>query len=142
MADYSDKIMKNREKLYNLNPFMKLLHITLDEIAEGYAVLSMPLPSRDENGAENEGYANGSLAALADTAMGFAFGSMGMYVVTIEFQINYINTPDAGGALRARAAILSIMDRVGVAEVDIRGITTGSVVAKATGSFFLTPPPK
>lgn len=78
----------------------------------------------------------GILAALADTAAGFAcYASLpkGTRLATIEMKINYLE-PVVKGTIFADARVLRIGRTTAVAECDVRD-TAGLLVAKALLTF-------
>ncbi|MBW2422028.1 MAG: PaaI family thioesterase [Deltaproteobacteria bacterium] len=81
----------------------------------------------------------GVLFSLLDSALGRAILSQlpaGRGCATVEIKINYFR-PVQSGRLLARAEVVNLGRRVGYAEGQITN-GEGKLVARATGTFFLT----
>lgn len=75
----------------------------------------------------------GILAALLDTALGNAVGSLGVEVVTAELAVSYLR-PVRGGVLRARAWVVHPGRRLLHAAGEV--LLEGERVAFAKGVFY------
>lgn len=112
----------------------RLLGFELVSAEHGRAMISVRVYSKHR---QVYGVVHGGiLAALADTAGGFAcYASLpkGRRLATIEMNINYLE-PVVKGTLLADAKVLRIGRNTAVAECDVRD-KTGLLVAKALLTF-------
>ncbi|MCX5785255.1 MAG: PaaI family thioesterase [Elusimicrobia bacterium] len=78
----------------------------------------------------------GTLAAVADFAMGVACVSTGRRVVTIDMNISYIKSAPAGSSLTAVGEVVSGGKRIMRAEGKI--YSGGQLLARAQASYYVT----
>lgn len=107
------------------------LEVETAETGGGEAVVRMPGDSRLANPMGR--VHGGAIAALADAAMGIAFGRSLLPeqdFATIDLQIQFIR-PVVTGLLVARARLIQRGLRIGYAECEITG-PRGKLIAKAT----------
>jgi len=116
------------------SPFEDLLHMTIEEAAEGRSTLSMPFLLEYAQGAGL--MHGGALVSLADTAVGMAIKSLlpqGSHFATIALEARFLH-PVRQGTVTARARVLGREDRL------IRGQATvydqeGRAVMEFTSTF-------
>ena len=77
--------------VYSINSFVKLCGMELVDVECGKVTLAMPIDAAKHTNLYEVAH-GGSLAALADTALGMASASVGARVVTINYTINFIKT--------------------------------------------------
>ena len=88
-------------KMFGNDAFSQWLGISVDEISEGYCVLSLTVRKEMLNGF---GIAHGSITyALADSALAFASNSHGKQSVSIDTSINHIESLKEGDVITATA---------------------------------------
>ena len=75
--------------VYSINSFVKLCGMELVDVECGKVTLAMPIDAAKHTNLYEVAH-GGSLAALADTALGMASASVGARVVTINYTINFI----------------------------------------------------
>ncbi|HMM21146.1 MAG TPA: PaaI family thioesterase [Selenomonadales bacterium] len=138
MTSYDWLWQKMTRLLKDQNPFVGLLRMKLEALREGEAELSMPvIPEIHTNlfGAAH----GGALASLADTVMGVACATKGSRVVTIDMNINYIQSAPAGEAVKACGRVIHHGKTTAVVEAEILD-GDGQLLAKARGTFFVVGP--
>jgi uncharacterized protein (TIGR00369 family) len=113
------------------------LGIELVSAEGGEAVLTMA--TRPEMTNRQDVVHGGFIAALADTAMGWALSSTlpdGERHYSFDLKLSFIATARIGEGLRAVARVLHRGHRTGVADCRVEG-EEGRLVATATASFFI-----
>ncbi len=106
------------------------LGMTIDEIAPGTAIMSMPVRDDMVNG---HGIAHGGfIFALADSAFAFACNTYNQVTVAQQNQITYVSPGKAGEVLTAEAVEVSRVGRSGTYDITVRG-EGGRVVALMRG---------
>lgn len=101
------------QQILDRQPFSTLIGTRLGEVRPGYAELHLELKPAL---LQQHGIAHGgAVAALADTALAFAAGSVLGDMVTSEFKINYLQ-PSLGSALTARAEVIHHSSRQAVCQ--------------------------
>lgn len=128
--------MKARE----VSPATTWLGIDVVSANGGEAVLTMA--TRPEMTNRQDVVHGGFIAALADTAMGWALSSTlpdGERHYSFDLKLNFIATGRIGECLRAIAKVLHSGHRTGVAECRVEG-DDGRLVATGTASFFIRTP--
>lgn len=123
------------QNLYDRNPFVKLLQMQVAELEEGMAKLTMPVDPARHTNLYNTAH-GGALASLADTAMGIACTTTGKKVVTVDMNMNFIRSANAGEAVSAVGRIIHNGKQTMVAEADIAD-ANGDLVLKARATFFV-----
>jgi len=134
MTDY-DWLWKKLTKLYDRNPFVGLLRMKIEALREGEAELSMPVIQEVHTNLFGVAH-GGSLASLADTVMGVACATKRSRVVTIDMNINYIQSAPSGESVKARGWIIHHGKNTMVVEAEILD-GSGQLLAKARGTFFV-----
>lgn len=117
MTDY-DWLWQKLTKLYDRNPFVGLLRMKIEALREGEAELSMPVIQEVHTNLFGVAH-GGSLASLADTVMGVACATKRCRVVTIDMNINYIRSAQAGDMMNARGWVIHHGKNTIVVEAEI-----------------------
>lgn len=98
-------------------PFLRHMDVTVEETAEGSAVLSLPLRPEYAN---SYGISHGGIAALlVDMAAGVALRTLKLTVVTVETTTVYLAPLPLEGRARAEARTLHRGRRILHAEVSV-----------------------
>lgn len=134
MRDYSG-LKDYFQDAYKMNSFVRLLSIELDRIEPGLAELSMPIDPATHTNLYGVSH-GGSLASLADTAMGVACASLGRRVVTLDLNVNFIKAAAADTEVRAVGKVVHNGRQTLVVECDVIGVES-KLLAKARGTFFV-----
>lgn len=121
--------------LYAENPFVTLLQMEIAEMAEGKAILRMPIAAKHAN--LYKATHGGAIASLADTAMGMACATTGKKVVTLDMNLNYIRNVPIGDSLTAVANLIHNGSRTMVTETNIYN-SENKLVVTARATFFVT----
>lgn len=101
------------QQILDQQPFSALIGTRLGDIRTGAVELLLELRPAH---LQQHGIAHGGVvAALADTALAFAAGSVLGDMVTVEFKINYLQ-PSAGERLVARAEVVQHSGRQAVCQ--------------------------
>ena len=116
---------------YEKNSFVNLLHMQIVAAREGEIELSMPIQAEIHTNLYGVAH-GGSLASLADTAMGIACATFGKRVVTLEMNINFLRGVPIQPAIR----VIHNGSRTIVTECDIYD-EENQLMAKARGTFFV-----
>jgi len=108
----------------------KGLGMMIDQIAPGYAVVSMPVRDDMLNG---HGIAHGGfIFALADSAFAFACNSYNQLVVAQQNQITYLSPGQPAEHLIATAQEVSRAGRSGIYDITVTG-QDGRMIAVMRG---------
>ena len=91
--------------VYSINSFVKLCDMELVDVECGKVTLAMPIDAAKHTNLYEVAH-GGSLAALADTALGMASASVGARVVTINYTINFIKNLHAGDVATAVGTVI------------------------------------
>lgn len=121
--------------LYDKNPFVRLLEMSIADIDVGRVELTMPVIHDIHTNLYGVAH-GGSLASLADTAMGIACATLGKRVVTLEMNLNYIRSAAVQPALKAVSVIVHNGSRTIVAECEILD-QENTLLIKARATFFI-----
>ena len=128
--------LKELHKVYRPNSFVNLLQISIVEMEEGMAKLTMPILGDKHTNLYDVAH-GGALASLADTAMGVACATTGKKVVTLEMNMNFIRAAEPQEAITAIGRVVHNGGSTIVAETDIvDGMS--NLLLKARGTFFVT----
>lgn len=120
---------------YSQSSFVKLLRMKLERVEPGLAEVSMPIDPASHTNLYGVSH-GGSLASLADTAMGAACASLGRRVVTLDLNMNFLKAAPAGTEVRAIGKILHNGRQTLVAECEVFGVED-RLLTKARGTFFV-----
>lgn len=126
--------MEYFREIYHRNIFVNLLKMEMDEVGDGWAVLSMPTDPAIHTNLYGMSH-GGALASIADTAMGVSCASLGRRVVTLELNINFIRAAAPGERVIAKAKVIHRGKSTLVVEADVVK-EDESLLAKARGTFF------
>lgn len=132
--DYSP-LYEYFQDAYRDNAYVKLLDMKLYRIEPGLAEITMPVDPLKHTNLYKVSH-GGSLASVADTAMGVACGSLGRRVVTLEMNLNFLKAASAGTTVRAIGRVVHNGRNTLVAECDIIGAEE-KLLAKARGTFYV-----
>lgn len=122
-------------KRYDRNPFVKLMKISIAHLDKGAAVLEMPVVEETHTNLFNVAH-GGSLAGLADTAMGVACATLGKKVLTLEMNMNFIRAAVPQQAIRSKGRVIHNGNSTIVAEAEIMD-SDGTLLLSARGTFFV-----
>ncbi|MCX7781916.1 MAG: PaaI family thioesterase [Negativicutes bacterium] len=122
-------------KIYKHNPFVCLLEMTIEDLAEGMVEFSMPVREDKHTNLFSMAH-GGAIASLADTAMGVSCATLNKRMVTLDMNINFIKSAKPGETVRATGRVIHNGSKTMVAECEIRG--EEGLLAKARGTFFVT----
>lgn len=115
--------------------FSRWLGIEVLEVKPGYAQIRMEIRPEMNNGFK---ITHGGIAySLADSAFAFASNSHGRVAVAMETNISYLKKVSSGDILTAKAAEISLGNRIGVYSVIIRN-QDDEKVAHFRGTVFRT----
>ena len=124
-------------------PFSNALGMTLDEIGDGFAVITMPW-SDDLIGDPHTGVIHGgAVSALMDTCGGAAVMShpeAPAGTATIDLRIDYMRPATPGQRIRARAECYNITRTVGFVRASAWDEDSARPVATAAGAFTVDRP--
>ena len=105
------------DAMYNNDAFSQWLGIQRLEEAPGLSVLRMTVRSEMTNGFN---IAHGGITfSLADSALAFACNSHGKKAVSIECDVNHLQTVYTGDVLTARAEEISRSNKLGVYHIKV-----------------------
>ena len=135
MEERIQKLKAYLTKIYDVNPYVRLLKMTIDDITEGMARLAMPVDYDIHTNLYKVAH-GGSIASLADTAMGVACATVGKPVVTIDMNINYIRSAEQQTVIYCTATVIHNGKHTLVVEAEVVD-GQGRLVAKARGTFFI-----
>ncbi len=122
----------------NTSPFYRLLDMHVEEVAEGYARLRLPVGERL---LQLYGVVHGGVAAtLADSCVGVALISLlepPLSSTTVEMKVNYL-APVTHGELVAEGRIVHKGRTLALGEADVRD-HNGRLIAKALATYMILP---
>lgn len=122
--------------VYDKNPYINLLDISIGNLEDGKAELCMPVVEGKHTNLYDIAH-GGALASLADTAMGIACATTGKKVVTLEMNMNFIKGAIPQDALKAVGRVIHNGKSTIIAECEIMD-TQNELILKARGTFFIT----
>lgn len=119
-------------------PFSKALRMSLDEIGDGMAVISMPYGA-DLVGDPRTGVIHGgAVSALMDTCSGAAVMSHPEALAgtaTIDLRIDYMRPASPGDTITCRATCYNVTRSVAFVRAEAFDSDDSRPVASATGAF-------
>ncbi len=136
MEKNAEWFKKNLVTIYDENPYINLLDISIEHLEEGAAELSMPVVAGKHTNLYNIAH-GGALASLADSAMGIACATTGKKVVTLEMNINFIKGAVPQSIIKAVGKVIHNGKSTMVAESEIVD-KENQLLAKTRGTFFVT----
>ncbi len=136
MKKTTEWLKENLVTIYDENPYINLLDISLTHVGEGKVELSMPVLAGKHTNLYKIAH-GGAIASLADSAMGIACATTGKKVVTLEMNINFIKGAAAQAAIKAIGKVIHNGKNTMVAESEIID-SQNQLLAKARGTFFVT----
>ena len=134
MATFED-LEKTLRNIYNANPFVRLLQIKFVKFEPGLVILEMPIVKETHTNLHGIAH-GGTLASLADTAMGVVCATFDKKVVTLNMNINYLKPAPAEESVRAVARTVHNGQSTVVAEAELLN-RDGILLAKTSGTFFV-----
>lgn len=136
MRNTMEWLRENLITIYDENPYINLLGISIRSVEEGKAELCMPVTAGKHTNLYNIAH-GGALASLADSAMGIACATTGKKVVTLEMNMNFIKGASPQEAIIAIGQVIHNGKNTIIAEGDIVD-SKKQLLAKARGTFFVT----
>ncbi|MDF2636482.1 MAG: phenylacetic acid degradation-related protein [Pelosinus sp.] len=136
MEKNAEWFKENLVTIYDENPYINLLDISIEHLEEGTAELSMPVVAGKHTNLYNIAH-GGALASLADSAMGIACATTGKKVVTLEMNINFIKGAVPQSIIKAVGKVIHNGKSTMVAESEIVD-KENQLLAKTRGTFFVT----
>lgn len=119
-------------------PFSGALNMSLDDIGDGVAVISMPYDSKLVGDPRTGVIHGGAVSALMDTCCGAAVMSHPSNpggTATIDLRIEYLRAAKPGQKITTRAECYHVTRSVAFVRATAQDEEDGSPVATATGSF-------
>lgn len=143
MVDPGDKARIARQFIEAI-PFSRALGMTLEEIGDGSAVISMPYSAELVGDRRTGVLHGGAVSALMDTCGGAAVMShpnAPALTATIDLRIDYMRPAAPGQAIRARAECYHVTRSVAFVRASAWDDDETRPVAAATGAFTVEQPP-
>jgi uncharacterized protein (TIGR00369 family) len=135
VTDIILRLKRHLLDIYDHNPFVGLLQMTIDDLREGEADMSMPVLHEVHGNLFGMAH-GGALASLADTAMGVSCATVGKRVVTREMNMNFVRSAFPGETIKAAGKVVHNGNATLVVECDLTD-TKGQLLVKARGTFFV-----
>jgi len=133
----SDKVQIAR-KFISALPFSEALNMSLEDLADGVAVISMPYDAKLVGDPRTGVIHGGAVSALMDTCCGAAVMSHPSNpggTATIDLRIEYLRAAKPGQTITTRAECYHVTRSVAFVRATAQDEEDGSPVATATGSF-------
>ena len=125
-----ERAQKSAETMWNNDQASAWFGMRIDEIDEGFAVLSLTVEKKHTNG---HGICHGGVTfALADSAFAFACNSRNQSTVAQHNTISYTAAVKLGDVLTATAKEISLIGRSGIYDVEVTN-QEGLAVAQFRG---------
>ena len=125
-----ERAQKSTETMWNNDQASAWFGMRIDEIDEGFAVLSLTVEKKHTNG---HGICHGGVTfALADSAFAFACNSRNQSTVAQHNTISYTAAVKLGDVLTATAKEISLIGRNGIYDVEVTN-QEGLAVAQFRG---------
>ena len=125
-----ERAQKSAETMWNNDQASSWIGMRIDEIDEGFAVLSLTVEKKHTNG---HGICHGGVTfALADSAFAFACNSRNQSTVAQHNTISYTAAVKLGDVLTATAKEISLIGRNGIYDVEVSN-QEGLAVAQFRG---------
>lgn len=130
-----EEYMQVIKDVYSINSFVKLCGMELVDVECGKVTLQMPINAAKHTNLYEVAH-GGSLAALADTALGMASASVGARVVTINYTINFIKNLHAGDVATAVATVIQRGHKIIIIRVETFN-KEGTLLTEMLGTMFV-----
>ena len=125
-----ERAQKSAETMWNNDQASAWFGMRIDEIDEGFAILSLTVEKKHTNG---HGICHGGVTfALADSAFAFACNSRNQATVAQHNTISYTAAVKLGDVLTATAKEISLIGRNGIYDVEVTN-QEGLAVAEFRG---------
>ena len=125
-----ERAQKSAETMWNNDQASAWFGMRIDEIDEGFAMLSLIVEKKHTNG---HGICHGGVTfALADSAFAFACNSRNQSTVAQHNTISYTSAVKLGDVLTATAKEISLIGRNGIYDVEVTN-QEGLAVAQFRG---------
>ena len=135
--DQQQKVKLARQFIENL-PYARALSLRMDDIGDGYAVISLPYSEHLIGDPSTGVIHGGAVSGLMDTAGGAAVMSHPSNpggTATIDLRIDYMRGATPGQRVSATATVYHITRNVAFVRAVATDNDTDNPVATATGSF-------
>ncbi|MFV0303498.1 MAG: PaaI family thioesterase [Paracoccus sp. (in: a-proteobacteria)] len=145
MTEATDKpgLLKGAQKFITALPYARALGMTIDELGQGVAVVSMPFADHLVGDPRSGVIHGGVVSALMDTCCGAAVLShpaVGSTTATLDLRIDYMRAARPGQRLRARAECYHLTRSIAFVRAVTTDEDTDNPVASATGAFTIEAP--
>lgn len=127
VPNYVDRLKAKAET----EPIAAFLKMRLEELAPGYAKVSMKLSPQFLN--FNGMVFGGIVMALADQAFAYASNSLAYPSLASQFNIHFVGGAEVKDDLVAECQVVRSGRRVGISEITVSS-KDGKLIAKATGT--------
>ena len=134
----SDRQTKIATQFIEAIPYSRALGMTLTEIGDGHATITMPYDARLVGDPETGVIHGGAVSALLDTCGGAAVmvhDSLPVGTATLDLRIDYMRSATPGQAITARADCYHVTRSVAFVRATATDDDTDRPVATATGAF-------
>ncbi|MFD2740887.1 PaaI family thioesterase [Sulfitobacter aestuarii] len=135
----SDKVRMARQFIQAL-PHSEALGMTLEELEDGMAVISMPYDARFVGDPQTGVIHGGAVSALMDTTCGAAVMShptSPSSTATMDLRIEYLRAATPGQAIRTKATCYHVTRSVAFVRATACDDDSDNPVATATGTFMV-----
>lgn len=129
------EIKKLMQHIYDRNVYVNLLKMDIIGAEAGLVEMAMPVDPNIHTNLYGKAH-GGSLASLADTAMGVACATLGKRVVTLDFNMNFLRGASIHSTLKAVAKVIHNGSQTMVVECDMFD-ELNNPITKARGTFFV-----
>ena len=140
-----DTTTKNARRFIEAIPFSKALSMSLEDIGEGRAVITMPYSEALVGDPRTGVIHGGAVSAMMDTCGGAAVMShpdMPVATATIDLRIDYMRAATPGQSLKTEAVCYHVTRAVAFVRATAWDEDEENPVAAATGAFTFQRSPK